>query len=201
MKPKQSRVVDAAATLFVAHGYDKTSIEMIAEAAVVSRQTIYNQFGSKESLFLSIADDLTTDLSAGIAKPLDAGVDLQATLERFANRFLRLILADRTVAIYRLFVAEVPRFPGLSEAIYKNGIVKLEEQLARYLDAQSGLSIQDRRFAAQAFLSLAVHPLHLRAQLGQKLTRREIGRHAKAAVRLFLRCYGKADRPKARPGR
>ena len=191
MKPKQSRVLEAAAALFVQHGYDKTSTEMIADAADVSRQTIYNQFGSKEALFLAIAEALTRDLTAAIAQPVDVGADLARTLESFGRQFLRIILAERNVAIYRMVVSEVSRFPALSEAVYRQGVRRTEEQVAAYLSAQSGLRLDDATFAARAFLALIAHPIHLQSQLGLQVDPDgpEVVAHVAAAVALFLRAY------------
>ena len=61
-KPKQAAVMQAATGLFVRHGYDGASTEMIAERAGVSRQTIYNRFESKEALFLAIAKNLVHEV-------------------------------------------------------------------------------------------------------------------------------------------
>mgnify|MGYP000991725458 CR=1 FL=1 len=187
---KRSRLLEAAAKLFVLHGYDNTSIEMIADAAQISRQTIYNQFGSKDALFIAIAKELTGDLTASIAHPLDVGHNLARTLETFGRQVLSLVVADRNLAIYRLVLTEVSRFPELSRAVLECGIAVTESQIANYLAAQSGLRLDDPRFAARAFLALIVHPIHMRAQLGKKPSQREIAAHVKAAVALFLRAYG-----------
>ena len=46
----RARILEAAAELFRTHGYD-VSMDAIASVANVSKQTLYNQFGSKEDLF------------------------------------------------------------------------------------------------------------------------------------------------------
>ena len=42
--------------LFTAKGYEETTMEDIAEAAEVSKATLYNYFSSKENLLLGIAE-------------------------------------------------------------------------------------------------------------------------------------------------
>jgi AcrR family transcriptional regulator len=49
-------VVDAAAELFVRHGYSATTIDAVAEAAGVSRKTVFNAVGGKVAL-LKLAYD------------------------------------------------------------------------------------------------------------------------------------------------
>lgn len=46
----RQRVLESAATLFDAHGYEGTSISAIAGAAGVSEETVYARFGNKRSL-------------------------------------------------------------------------------------------------------------------------------------------------------
>jgi AcrR family transcriptional regulator len=77
---RQAHVLETALTVFVRHGFRKTSIEDIAKAAGISRQGIYLHFKDKDEIF-----------SAAIQRALDDG--LQA-----ANRILdddRLTLEEK----------------------------------------------------------------------------------------------------------
>ena len=54
---KQQRrliILDAARDLFSEHGYEETTISMVADRAMVSAPTVYNYFGTKPTLLLSI---------------------------------------------------------------------------------------------------------------------------------------------------
>src|SRR5882762_8414643 len=57
---RQAHVLETALTVFVRHGFRKTSIEDIAKAAGISRQGIYLQLKNKDEIF-----------SASIQKALD----------------------------------------------------------------------------------------------------------------------------------
>jgi TetR/AcrR family transcriptional regulator, regulator of autoinduction and epiphytic fitness len=50
------RVIEAARTLFVRHGYASTTIQAIAEEAGVAVQTIYASFGSKREVLKELFD-------------------------------------------------------------------------------------------------------------------------------------------------
>ena len=53
----RDNILEAAKTLFLAHGFENTTIEQIAEKAGVGLGTAYNYFKSKEELFvLSMAE-------------------------------------------------------------------------------------------------------------------------------------------------
>ncbi len=192
-KPKQAAVLQAAAELFVQHGYDGTSTEMIAEKAGVSRQTIYNQFESKEALFLVIATDLVREVAAPLGEPLEETEDLRGTLLELGRRILSALLRPRTAAFYRVVVTEAPRFPALAKAVNEASTVAVEVEVAAYLNKQSQLQLPDPKLAARNFLGLIVHPYSFTVLLGIKADAEapEVGRHLEAAVDTFLRAYGK----------
>ena len=49
-----NKILSVAMALFVQHGYDKTSVRMIAQAADISLGLLYNYFDNKESLFKAV---------------------------------------------------------------------------------------------------------------------------------------------------
>lgn len=49
-------VLQAAYELWRTHPYDEVTIEAVADAAGVARQTVHRQFGSKEDLFVAVVD-------------------------------------------------------------------------------------------------------------------------------------------------
>ncbi|WP_323533217.1 helix-turn-helix domain-containing protein [Xanthomonas campestris] len=51
LESKQTRIMDAALQLFLRHGYRKVSMSDIAEAAQMSRPSLYAAFANKESVF------------------------------------------------------------------------------------------------------------------------------------------------------
>jgi AcrR family transcriptional regulator len=74
---RQAHVLETALTVFARHGFRKTSIEDIAEAAGISRQGIYLHFKNKDEIF-----------SASIQKTLNDG--LQAANKIFDDDRLAL---------------------------------------------------------------------------------------------------------------
>jgi TetR/AcrR family transcriptional regulator, transcriptional repressor for nem operon len=49
-------VVNHAADVFSAHGYNGTSINMLSEATGLGKQSLYNAFGDKQALYLKAVD-------------------------------------------------------------------------------------------------------------------------------------------------
>jgi len=60
--PRHDSICTAAAKVVYQYGYRKTSMEAIAAAAGVSRQTLYLQYRNKEALFHAVLEHVTTQM-------------------------------------------------------------------------------------------------------------------------------------------
>lgn len=58
----RARIIDAASSLFGQHGFEQTSIAMIARAAKVSDATVYDQFGSKAGVAIDLFETQARDV-------------------------------------------------------------------------------------------------------------------------------------------
>lgn len=56
-------IIQKASSIFADNGYKGTTIEDIAEAAGVSKPTLYNYFSSKEQLFLGVLDFINDNIN------------------------------------------------------------------------------------------------------------------------------------------
>ncbi|WP_336760733.1 TetR/AcrR family transcriptional regulator [Asaia sp. VD9] len=65
----RQRISDIATALFAEHGFDKVTIDAIAEAADVGRMTVFNHFARKEDLFFDREAVIRDTLSAAILAP------------------------------------------------------------------------------------------------------------------------------------
>lgn len=96
------RIVEAASVLFREPGYEQTTMEMIAEKAEVSRETLFNYFPSKTALLVPIANELYEQL---VQPDVLAYLETQpTTLE--VLRFLFLAVGERILM-----------FPGIGQAL------------------------------------------------------------------------------------
>ena len=121
---KRRAILEAATKVFLRDGYLGASMDEIAQLADVSKQTIYKRFGSKEALFLEIVAGLTnagSDAVHGDIPELAPDGDLQAYLEEYAHRQLRIVLTPRLMQLRRVVIGEASRFPELGKALYESG--------------------------------------------------------------------------------
>jgi AcrR family transcriptional regulator len=128
---KRLAIMVAARELFLSQGYSATAVDAIAARAFVSKQTLYNHFGSKERLFSEMVDEF-------IAGVLPAALDASATastgqsLGIVAETFADLLMRPDTVSLYRLALIEAERHPELGQLLEEraerpmhNAIVKV----------------------------------------------------------------------------
>ncbi|KAA2262953.1 TetR/AcrR family transcriptional regulator [Solihabitans fulvus] len=71
----REELLDAAAELLAAHGFHGLRMGEVAAAAGVSRQTVYNEFGNKESLVQAITLQRTAEFLDGVELRLGAAAD------------------------------------------------------------------------------------------------------------------------------
>ena len=195
---KREAIVAAARDVFLQHGYEGASVELIASRASVSKQTIYNHFEGKEALFRAISEDLVDDLIAPLLEQTRGASDPRGTLTALGERLLRLALLPSSLALHRLIIAEAQRFPELGRAVYSAGPGRAVEELAAYLQAQTALGnlkVANPRAAAEAFFGMVMGHRHLRALFGveTQLTREQIRDAVATAVDAFLKAHAADD--------
>lgn len=93
-RQKRQRRVDmlvAARTLFVEHGYSRTTMDAIAEAAGVGVATVYTYFSSKEGVFAALARmDMTEVKAAGEAAMAELPSDPVAAVQKLLGVYKRV---------------------------------------------------------------------------------------------------------------
>lgn len=70
----RERILAAARQIIVEEGYDRLSLERVAERAVVARATIYNQFGSKSGLLEGLLKAIEHDARVHESREYDHSV-------------------------------------------------------------------------------------------------------------------------------
>ena len=78
------QIAAAALRLFLEHGFEEVSIAQIAEAAHVSKMTVFNYFPAKESMFFEFAVERLPDLGRAV-RERGPGVSPIAALHRYVR--------------------------------------------------------------------------------------------------------------------
>jgi TetR/AcrR family transcriptional regulator, mexJK operon transcriptional repressor len=188
---KVSRILAAARTLFLQRGYGETSMDAIARDAGVSKATLYSHFDSKAAMFAALIVLECRHLADAVgARALDEPNIRHALLD-VAHDFNNLLCSGDGLTMYRIVVAEVPRFPELGQVFYDSGPTVMIDRIAGILRraAERGLlEIRDPRIAAMQFISLIRGEEHLTRVLGITGSS-NMADYTEASVDLFLAGY------------
>jgi AcrR family transcriptional regulator len=71
----QQGILDVAVAAFNEHGYDATSIGMLAERLGLSKSAVYHHFGSKDEILDRALDTALSGLEAVVEDPLPSAVE------------------------------------------------------------------------------------------------------------------------------
>ena len=150
---KRAAIVEAATRLFLDAGYASTSLAKVAEAAGVSKATLFKQFPTKAALFDAIVTE-SWKIEDDLHPPTG---DLRAGLTAIGRRYVALLTRPGMAALFRIVIAELPRFPELGEAHFEHGKMPYFDSVRRYLDAENALgtaTVDDAELAATQFLGM-----------------------------------------------
>ncbi len=195
ISPKRQAVIDAAAKLFMAHGYGQVSMDSVARAAGVSKATLYAYFTSKDQLFAGVIGGACGRIAFDEGLFACAPGDVGESLTLIGTKLLNFLLDPNTQAIQRVVISESARFPELGAAFLRAGPEVFLSRLSEWIAAQhraGRLNAPDARLAADQFGALLRPLLFLRAILvvPPAPDAAEIDATVAAAVATFLRAFG-----------
>lgn len=195
---KRQSIIEAAEEAFAAHGFAGASIDAIALAAGVARQTVYNHYRDKETLFAAVVAEMAERANAGFYRTLasfpDQPGDLSAALSTFAERLIRNCLCNRDCDVLRRLVErEGERHPALFATWRNEGPDRFATLIGDRLkgladEGRLDLGVPER--AARQFIALIHADIRGATSPGAKATDAEIASAAAHGVATFLRAFG-----------
>jgi AcrR family transcriptional regulator len=194
---KRDAILEAARKVFMEVGFGTSSMDSIAAEAKVSKQTVYNHFGSKEELFAAMVRYFVEQKLTVFTEAAKSGKP-DETLRTIAHNFLDPGVAEQRVAMYRVLMAEGPRFPELGDIFYSAGPAVVRKYLADYLAEQHArgiMRVEDPMLTAEQFFGM-LNGCQLKAQLGiERLPdKRAIDAYIDHAVMLMMRALAPKGR-------
>jgi AcrR family transcriptional regulator len=128
----RARIVEHALRLFARHGYERTSVKMIAKAAGVSQGLLYNYFESKDALLRALFEESMADVRQSFALA-EAEPDPRLRVERLIRASFAII--REKMLFWRLSYGvrmQAAVLEGLGEGVHR-WTADIRATLERYL--------------------------------------------------------------------
>jgi AcrR family transcriptional regulator len=193
LAPTNERIVDAALQSFGTTGYDATSLDDIAAALGIRKQTILYWFPSKDALLNAVIDRSASALSATLERTLDRAGPGWPRIEAIVNAVFRV--AARRPELLGL-VREVSRLGPPASTRLLDALSPLMGRATGFLEAEmraGRMRAQDPRVvllaAYSAVLGLATEVEVLRA-LGFDPTARDLVRRRRQLLDFLQSALG-----------
>lgn len=190
---KGAAILEAAKRMFTEHGFDRTSMDLIASEAGVSKLTVYSHYGDKEALFAAaVKSHCETRLPDALFEP-SPETPLRERLLEIAEAFFAMVSSPEAVAGHRIMCSPQVTGSPLSEIFWKAGPERTKNVFAKLLQDRidaGQLDIPDVPIAASQFFTLIKGEAHARMVFGYCAQTGSIEEHLAACVDMFLRAYG-----------
>lgn len=193
---KRAAILEGASRLFLQHGLQGTSMDEVAGAAGVSKQTVYSHFSNKDELFRACIQCKIASYGFDEAIIPDAD-DPREALFRLAKRFMALIFDPEVVAMHRVVMAEAAGHPRIASLFFDNGPAATKRAVGSVLAQlveRGVLDIPDIDYASWLLPNMAFGKFHLKLLFGliEQVPEDELDAHLRRAVDDFVRLYGSA---------
>jgi len=130
---RPSQILDAALEVFAEKGLEGARMEDIAEAAGLSKATIYLYFPSKVDVFREMIRNAIDGL-VGVSLTTDLEASPPEALRSLVRAYWREVRSPRFEAVYRLVRAEVNAFPELAGEYAQGVRLPVSELVGEILD-------------------------------------------------------------------
>ena len=197
---KRAALVEAAGHLFCQHGFDAVSLDAVAQAAGVSKLTIYSHFGDKEGLFTAAVEARCEDQLPHKLFEFQPDLPVAEALRQIGLGFVDLVYSDDAVQLMRMMAAQAAQAgqsTRLAQLYFQAGPKRALEEMEGFLAIareRVDLAIDDLRLAAAQFFVLLKGLQHFRILLGLEPAPPPAVRaaHVERCVAMFLRANAPA---------
>ena len=163
---RKRAVIDAARSLFVEKGFERTTLGDIVERAGGSLATVYKLFGNKDGLLEAVVFEQASSGETLIREAVDEGGSPALILHRLAEYLRGHFLDPETVALIRIVIARSISDREFARQFFERTATRtrhsLEQMFSSWMDEGVGMNF-DPPMLAEMFLGLFVSDIHSEA--------------------------------------
>lgn len=189
---KTEAILDAAVEVIGERGL-AAPMSAIARHAGVSKQTVYNHYGSKAELMRALMQRRVESITASLREPGAVDNPTEA-LEAYARSVLETVITTKRYSMMRVIILGSGEMPDIAQEVFEAGPLNARRQLAAFLETETRLGrmkVEDFDQAAEFFSGMVMGHSQLRSllRLPSDKTQEEFGRLAREAAERFMRAY------------
>ncbi|HEV3430683.1 MAG TPA: TetR/AcrR family transcriptional regulator [Paraburkholderia sp.] len=191
-------ILNAARSVFLAHGFSAATTDMIQREARVSKSTVYATWPTKEALFAAVIQRECGQFANSLRHMEFESEDITRSLIRLARAYLGIVVSPMGLALYRVIVAETPRFPELGRTFFAAGPEVVASIVGQFLEraaARGQIDVQAVGYttAANLFISIVRGEAQLECLThpNARPSDAQIDRWVEAAVHTFVSAFVK----------
>lgn len=189
----RERILAAARKIFLDGPPEHATMDAVAQQAGMSKKTIYREFKSQLELLGALLAENVADM--GAFPPPKAGADVEIELYGMLVRMVTHFTSPRSMALTRLLISEVRRYPELLNASKPKGFPR--ELLANWLGSpgvRAKYQIEDPEDAAAMLLGMVMQDSGFKLMMVANATMPQhlIETRARRAASIFLKGVRKA---------
>ncbi len=109
-REREQEILDAARDEFATHGFERTSIDAIAERVGISKGTVYLHFPCKEDILRALLRRMASSLVAVCQERIAVNTGARQKLETITELLVESRFTDGSLV--RVLASEVPHFMG-----------------------------------------------------------------------------------------
>lgn len=186
----RERILDATTAVFLEEGFERASTNEIARRAQTSKQTLYTLFPTKADLFAGVMSAQMEHIFAKNQYYIESGKAPRQALMETGCMVLRMFSSPEFLALHRILVAEVYKFPDLARRLWHECAEHGYGLFADYLRSRR-IGGPNYNKSAAKFISFVLGDFVLNAMLNPdlELGERAIRERVREAVEDFLRLH------------
>ena len=189
---KTEAILDAAVEVIGERGL-AAPMSAIARHAGVSKQTVYNHYGSKAELMRALMQRRVESITASLREPGAVDNPTEA-LEAYARSVLETVITTKRYSMMRVIILGSGEMPDIAQEVFEAGPLNARLQLAAFLETETRLGrmkVEDFDQAAEFFSGMVMGHSQLRSllRLPSDKTQEQFGRLAREAAERFMRAY------------
>jgi len=155
-----------AKDVFLEMGFERASMDHVANRAKTSKRSLYAHFENKEKLFLAVIELVRGLFLSKLRMPGDYSGKPAEALVLFCGRYLEILLYRGTIRMCRVSMAEAERFPEQAEQYFDVLFTQVHARLSAYLKTTFALSPRAAAEAAHRLHGQILSPRFPRALFG-----------------------------------